>query len=66
LVAGTSSSAAKLTADIGPVPKRIAIVAFDSLDKAQGWLSDPTARRRRDEVNKYAQARAYAVEGTVN
>jgi hypothetical protein len=36
------------------------------MDKAQGWLSDPTARRRRDEVNKYAQARAYAVEGTVN
>ena len=36
----------KLTADIGPVPKRIAIIAFDSMDKAQGWLSDPTARGR--------------------
>ena len=56
----------KLTADIGPVPKRIAIVAFDSMDKAQGWLSDPTARGLRDEVNKHAQTRAYAVEGTAN
>jgi len=31
----------KLTADIGPVPKRIAIVAFDSMDKAQGMVERP-------------------------
>ena len=36
------------------------------MDKAQGWLSDPTARRLRDEVNKHAKTRAYAVEGTAN
>ena len=54
----------KLTADIGPVPKRIAIVAFDSMDKAQGWLSDPTARGLRDEVNKHAKTRADCRRGT--
>jgi len=54
----------KLTPDVGPVPKRIAIIAFDSMDKAQGWLNDPTARGLRDEVNKHAKTRAYTVEGT--
>jgi uncharacterized protein (DUF1330 family) len=56
----------QLTADVGPVPKRIAIVAFDSMDKAQGWLTDPTAKGLRDEVNKHAKTRAYTVEGTAN
>ena len=54
----------KLTADVGPVPKRITIIAFDSIDKAQGWLNDPRARSARDEVNKHAKTRAYTVEGT--
>ena len=54
----------KLTPDVGPVPKRITIIAFDSLEKAQGWLSDPAARGARDEVNKHAKTRAFAVEGT--
>jgi hypothetical protein len=36
------------------------------MEKAQAWLSDPTARGLRDEVNKYARTRAYAVEGTGN
>src|SRR5262245_4627842 len=54
----------KLTADVGPVPNRITIIAFDSMEKAQGWLSDPRATSLRDEVNKHAKTRAYAVEGT--
>ena len=54
----------KLTADVGPVPKRITIIAFDSMDKAQGWLNDPRAKSARDEVNKHAKTRAYTVEGT--
>ncbi len=54
----------KLTADVGPVPKRITIIAFDSIDKAQGWLNDPRAKSARDEVNKHAKTRAYTVEGT--
>jgi uncharacterized protein (DUF1330 family) len=56
----------KLTSDVGSVPKRIAIIEFDSMDKAQGWLSDATAKGLREEANKHAKTRAYLVEGTSN
>jgi uncharacterized protein (DUF1330 family) len=56
----------KLTADVGPVPARITIIAFDSPDKAQQWLTDPAAKAARDEVNKYVKTRGYIVEGTTN
>jgi uncharacterized protein (DUF1330 family) len=56
----------ELAADVGPVPKRVAIVAFDSMDNAQRWLSDPTAKGLRHEVNKHGKTRAYAVEGTAD
>jgi len=52
------------TADIGPVPKRIAIIAFDSMDKAQGWVNDPTTKALREEVARHGKTRAYIVEGT--
>jgi uncharacterized protein (DUF1330 family) len=54
----------KVTADVGSAPKRITIIAFDSMEKAQGWLNDPKAKSARDEVNKHAKTRAYTVEGT--
>ena len=54
----------KLAADVGAVPNRITIIAFDSMEKAHGWLSDPQAKSLRDEVNKHAKTRAYTVEGT--
>jgi uncharacterized protein (DUF1330 family) len=56
----------ELAADVGTVPKRVAIIAFDSMDNAQRWLSDPTAKGLRREVNKHAKTRAYIVEGTVD
>jgi uncharacterized protein (DUF1330 family) len=56
----------ELAADVGPLPKRVAIIAFDSLDNAQKWLSDPTAKGLRREVNKHAKTRAYIVEGTAD
>jgi uncharacterized protein (DUF1330 family) len=56
----------ELAADVGPVPRRVAIVAFDSMDNARRWLSDPTAKELRREVNKYARTRAYIVEGTAD
>ena len=56
----------ELAADVGPVPRRVAIVAFDSMDNAQRWLSDPTAKGLRHEVNKHAKTRAFAVEGTAD
>jgi uncharacterized protein (DUF1330 family) len=56
----------KIAADVGPEPKRITIIAFESFDKAQQWLADPTARAARAEVNKHAKTRAYTVEGAAN
>jgi uncharacterized protein (DUF1330 family) len=56
----------ELAADVGPMPKRVAIIAFDSMDNAQRWLSDPTAKGLRHEVNKHAKTRAFAVEGTAD
>jgi len=56
----------KIAADNGPAPRRITIIAFDSLDKAQQWISNPTAAAARAEVNKYAKTRSYAVEGVAN
>lgn len=56
----------RIAADIGPPPRRIAIVAFDSMDKAEKWVSDPAAAAARAEVNKYAKTRAFAVEGVAN
>jgi uncharacterized protein (DUF1330 family) len=56
----------KIAPDHGPPPNRITIVAFDSLEKAQQWISDSTAVAARAEVNKYAKTRSYAVEGVAN
>jgi uncharacterized protein (DUF1330 family) len=53
----------KIAADVGPEPKRIAIISFDSMERAQQWLADPTAKGLRDEVNKHAKVRSYTVEG---
>jgi uncharacterized protein (DUF1330 family) len=56
----------EFAADVGSVPKRVAIIAFDSMDNAQRWLNDPTAKGLRREVNKHAKTRAYIVEGTAD
>ncbi|MGD0027078.1 MAG: DUF1330 domain-containing protein [Xanthobacteraceae bacterium] len=56
----------KIVPDNGPPPKRITIVAFDSLEKAQQWLSDPAAVAATTEANKHAKTRSYAVEGVAN
>jgi uncharacterized protein (DUF1330 family) len=56
----------KIGADVGPPPRRITIVAFDSMDKAEKWISDPAAAAARGEVNKYVKTRGYTVEGVAN
>jgi uncharacterized protein (DUF1330 family) len=52
------------TADYGPAPRRVAVIAFDSMDNAQAWVNDPTAKALRADVRKYAEMRSYLVEGT--
>ena len=56
----------KIVPDKGPPPKRITIVAFDSLEKAQQWLSDPAAVAATTEVQKHAKTHSYVVEGIAN
>jgi uncharacterized protein (DUF1330 family) len=56
----------KIAPDNGPAPRRITIIAFDSLEKAQQWISNPAAAAARAEVNKHARTRSYAVEGVAN
>jgi uncharacterized protein (DUF1330 family) len=48
---------------VGSPPKRITIIEFDSLAKAQAWFDDPAAVAARSEVQKYATVRDYTVEG---
>src|SRR5689334_5852663 len=47
----------------GSPPRRITIVAFDNLDKAQQWFDSPTATAARAEAQKFAKIRSYFVEG---
>ena len=56
----------KIAPHNGPPPPRIAIVAFDSLDKAQQWISNPAAMAARAEVEKHAKSRSYVIEGVAN
>ena len=47
----------------GSPPRRITIVAFDSLEKAQQWFNSPAATAARAEAQKFAKIRSYFVEG---
>lgn len=47
----------------GEPPKRIAIMAFESLDKAEAAFASPTYKAAKREGDKYAKFRIYAVEG---
>jgi uncharacterized protein (DUF1330 family) len=56
----------KIVPGVGSPPKRITIIEFDSLEKAQAWFDDPAAVAARSEVQKYATVRDYTVEGVSN
>jgi uncharacterized protein (DUF1330 family) len=56
----------KIVPDTGPPPLRITIIAFDSLERAKQWLSDPTALAARTEAQKYVKVREYTVQGVAN
>jgi uncharacterized protein (DUF1330 family) len=47
----------------GEPPKRIAIMAFESLDKAEAAFASPAYKAAKREGDKYAKFRIYAVEG---
>jgi uncharacterized protein (DUF1330 family) len=49
----------------GTPPKRFAIVAFDSMDKAKGWYNSPAQMEMGDIREKSTSARVFIVDGTV-
>ena len=53
----------KIAPGEGSPPRRITIVAFDSLEKAQQWFDSPVASAARAEAQKFAKIRSYFVEG---
>ena len=53
----------KIAPGEGSPPRRITIVAFDSLEKAQQWFDSPEAIAARTEAQKFAKIRSYFVEG---
>jgi uncharacterized protein (DUF1330 family) len=53
----------KIAPGEGSPPRRITIVAFDSLEKAQQWFNNPAATAARTEAQKFAKIRSYFVEG---
>lgn len=56
----------KIVPGVGSPPKRMAIIAFDSTEKAQQWFNDPSAAAFRAETAKAATSRNFIVEGVAN
>jgi uncharacterized protein (DUF1330 family) len=51
---------------LGTPPKRIVIVAFDSVDKAKAWYDTPAEREVNALTERALKARWFIVHGTVN
>src|ERR1043165_3085941 len=51
----------KIAPGEGSPPRRITIVAFDSLEKAQQWFDSSEAIAARTEAQKFAKIRSYFV-----
>ena len=47
----------------GEAPKRIVMIAFDSMEQAQAWYNSPAYRAIRPIRHKSATSRVYIVEG---
>jgi uncharacterized protein (DUF1330 family) len=56
----------KIAPEEGSPPRRITIIAFDSMEKAQQWFDSPAAVAARTEAQKFAKIRSYIVEGVAN
>jgi uncharacterized protein (DUF1330 family) len=61
---GRYIAAGKATPLEGEPPKtRIAVIAFDSLEKIQAWRGSEAFKESRKIGDKYAKYRSYALEG---
>ena len=57
------ASSEKITVLDGPAPKRFAIIAFDSEEKAQAWYNSPEQNKVNDIRRKTTNSRLFIVEG---
>jgi uncharacterized protein (DUF1330 family) len=53
----------KITALDGAAPKRFAIIAFDSQEKAQAWYNSPEQKKVNDIRMKTTKSRLFIIEG---
>jgi uncharacterized protein (DUF1330 family) len=60
------SRGAKVGAIDGPAPKRVAIIGFESVEKAQAWRNSPAYRELIPLRDRGAKIKSYAVEAKVN
>ena len=49
---------------VGPAPKRITVIAFDSFQQAADWYSSPAYKPYGDRMQQAARARSFIVEGS--
>jgi uncharacterized protein (DUF1330 family) len=57
---------ANITALDGTAPKRLIVVAFESLEKAQAWYNSPGLKETNDIRAKTTKSRSFAFEGMPN
>jgi uncharacterized protein (DUF1330 family) len=50
----------------GEAPKGRVVIAFESMEKAQGWFNSPTYQEIKPIRHKAAKSRTFIVEGTAN
>ncbi len=50
----------------GEAPKGRIVIAFESMEKAQGWFNSPTYQEIKPIRHKAAKSRTFIVEGTAN
>jgi uncharacterized protein (DUF1330 family) len=60
------SRGAKVGAVDGPAPQRVAIIGFESIEKAQAWRNSPAYKELIPERDSAAKVKSFAVEAKVN
>jgi uncharacterized protein (DUF1330 family) len=55
-----------ITPLLGTPPKRVVILAFDSVDKAKAWYESPTQKEINAITDKALKARWFIADGTLN
>jgi uncharacterized protein (DUF1330 family) len=55
-----------ITPLLGPPPKRVVVLAFDSVEKAKAWYESPAQKEVNAISDKALKARWFIADGTLN